>query len=365
MPRSLPVHNANMPAARAIRRLCVSRRFEAALISTLVGALLGSTLRPLHASPGPGGGRWAYIAPSSLVRRERLSSFDHLAIIGFVLEEDGTLKSPKLPPLKPSHSPEDGTTSQAVRFVPVVAFRSASAGHALLHSREARNRTLSELAGLASTFGGIQLDLEGPDRDEARMLGYFLSLIHSRLARQGGELSIALFPPNSPLPEATFHDLAYLAPHADSFVLMTYDLHRPSTDPGPVTDLAWATEAVSRALQHIRADRLWLGVPTYGYEWTRPGRHYRILTAPVLRSLLTSPGVRSHRDPSGCLYVESHVTGPDGTMVRQGWFPDGELRERFESLAVNRKLAGTALWRPEFDWDELPTRAKKRPQGGR
>lgn len=332
-------------------------RFLTALLPVFTGVELDAE---------PGGGRWAYILPSTLQHPSRTSQFDHLAITGFILEEDGRLAWPALPgapspplPERPMRTPPTG------RRIPVVAFRTTAVGHAVLHSPEARGRALAELTRLAGTFGGVHLDLEGPDRREARMLGFFLSLLHGRLRQRQQELSLAVFPPNSPLPEAAFHDLALLSPHADAFVLMTYDLHRPSTEPGPVTDLGWASQAVSRALMHVRADHLWLGVPAYGYEWARTGR-YRTLTAALVRNLLASPGILSHRDPSGCLYLEWRpAVGPDRGLLRQAWFPDRELRDGFEELARRQGLAGTALWRPEFDWLDPSTRAKKRPQGGR
>lgn len=314
----------------------------------------------------PGGGRWAYILPSTLQHSSKTSQFDRLAITGFVLEEDGSLAWPALPVGPSPHLPEPPLrTPPLTQRLPVVAFRSPAVGHTILHSPEARSRALHELTRLAAKFGRMHLDLEGPDRQDARMLGLFLSLLHGQLRPRQQELSLAVFPPNSPLPEAAFHDLALLSPHADAFVLMTYDLHRPSTEPGPVTDLDWAARAVSRALVHVRADRLWLGVPAYGYEWTRGGR-YRTLTAPLVYHLLGTPGLLSRRDPSGCLYLEWRPTvGPDRGLMRQAWFPDQELRRGFEELARRHGLAGTALWRPEFDWPQPGSRAKKRPQSGR
>jgi spore germination protein YaaH len=51
---------------------------------------------------------------------------------------------------------------------------------------------------------------------------------------------------------------------------MAYDYHRPGTSPGPVAPLAWVEANIQNTLQTVPPEKLWLGIPGYGYRWRSP-----------------------------------------------------------------------------------------------
>ena len=151
-------------------------------------------------------------------------------------------------------------------------------------------------------------------------------------------LSMALFPQiGFPAKWAGFHDYARLAPLLDEAVLMCYDLHRRGTVPGPVVSVSWAEENVRHALRHFRPEKLWLGIPAYGYAWTAGGVEVVSARSGVRKAALYD-GVRHE---SGCLYFE-HRRGKETIKT---YIADSHTRRELENLALKKKLKGTALWR--------------------
>ncbi len=154
---------------------------------------------------------------------------------------------------------------------------------ALLSNKVSRQRAVNALVQLVASypFDGVQLDVEyaGEVNDVLRAnyvsfvreLSVELDQLDSHL-----ELSVAMFA--SAASRYTFWDPAKLYPFADFLVVMAYDYHvRSSPVVGPVAPIfgrgsgRWENDVVSNMrdlLKQVPADKLVLGIPFYGYEWT-------------------------------------------------------------------------------------------------
>ena len=51
--------------------------------------------------------------------------------------------------------------------------------------------------------------------------------------------------------------------------IMTYDEHGPWGDIGPVSSLPWFKRCLDYALTVMPAHKISIGLPAYGYDWTR------------------------------------------------------------------------------------------------
>lgn len=154
---------------------------------------------------------------------------------------------------------------------------------ALVSSQAYRARAVNSLTQLVASypFDGIQLDVEyaGEVNDPLRQ-NYvtFVRELDAELAKLDSrvELSIALF--GSAASRYTFWDPGALHPYVDFLVVMAYDYHvRSSPVVGPVAPIfgrgagRWEDDVVSNMrdlLKQVPAQKLVLGIPFYGYEWT-------------------------------------------------------------------------------------------------
>jgi len=311
-------------------------------------------------------GRWAYLVPESFRAgrlERRLAGYDTLCIGVYRLDAHGGLyKRPAL-----------GTSDRALlsrlrvgrRLYPLISLRHARAGARLLRAPVFRARAVRELSDLVerTSYDGLHIDFEYLTGRHVHQFAAFLKMLKGLPVMRGRTLSIAAVPPLAGKPkESAFHDPAVLAPHIDEIVYMTYDYHLAR--PGPVTHLFWARQNIEIALRRISPDRVWLGVPAYGYEWridrrtkgpgrtgrTNNRRHAwsanrrvrkrpRVIDEPNARRLCARHGCVRHG--SGMLLLKR--------PGRIAFVMDAKMRADMTALAGRLRLRGTALWRIGFE----------------
>jgi len=110
-------------------------------------------------------------------------------------------------------------------------------------------------------YHGLSLDIENLN-DNARP--FYLTFIH--------ELYSDLHPRNLRLyvnmpVSASDQELKSVAANSDAIVLMNYDQHEDSSDPGPIASQDWFLANLSRALKSVPLNKLICAVGNYGYDW--------------------------------------------------------------------------------------------------
>lgn len=289
--------------------------------------------------------RWGYLVSGTLVLPRDAAYLERvvpgLAVLsptGPLLDRGGRLVGRDVDP---------GIAALARRHrvpvLPLVAFSSAADGHTLLATDQAVERAVRTLARYCKDGGhaGVHLDFEQLPPEDAPRFAAFLKRLRPHLA--GRRVTIALFPPvGLPRAVAGAHDLDLLAPYIDEAVLMAYDLNRPGTAPGPVTDLAWAEKNLRRVLRELPARKVWLGVPAYGYRWISSGKTEAVPAAAAQELARLWKGVRHQ---SGTLYI--HYA--DRAGVHEIYVADRETRGRLDALAARCGVRGVAAWRMGFE----------------
>lgn len=136
-----------------------------------------------------------------------------------------------------------------------------------------RDAIIRAFVDAAGPFDGLQIDFEAiPSRDRDNFAD-FLRLLKAGLGAK--TLSVAL--------PARFTEagdvLGYerLAAIADRLIIMAYDEHWATSEPGPVASLEWCSKVAAYALSKIGPERLVMGLPFYGRSWIdkRLARAYR------------------------------------------------------------------------------------------
>ena len=111
-------------------------------------------------------------------------------------------------------------------------------------------------------YRGLSLDIESlPDQDSAAYIDFIQALyaqMHARNLRLYVNVAVA----------SSDSDLKAIAASSDGIVLMNYDQHQTTSDPGPVASQNWFIANLVRVLKVVPKDRLICGVGSYGYDWT-------------------------------------------------------------------------------------------------
>jgi len=208
---------------------------------------------------------------------------------------------------------------------------------------------------------GFQLDFENIPPADKDLFTKFVSRAAVRFHQVGKLLGVAVVPRFSDgdkgrSPSGDFATGEWGAPYdyralgrvADFVVLMAYDQHGPATLPGPVAGYEWVKEALGYALPRIPRDRLILGIPLFGREWTnnRQVNGNRGLSYQEITQLLAKPKVARQWDDR---WRSPWFRYEEGSSTRTVWYEDDKsLRAKLALVAGNR-LRGFAAWRLGFE----------------
>ncbi|MGY2129987.1 glycosyl hydrolase family 18 protein [Blastococcus sp. SYSU DS0617] len=219
---------------------------------------------------------------------------------------------------------------------------------------DAHRAALVDLA-LAEEWDGIDIDYEALPPTAGPPFLDFLAALGADLDEHGLDLTVAV-------PARTGDDyagvLAYsyeqLGEVVDQVRVMTYDHSWNSSSAGPVAPLAWVSDVVDYAVERVPADKLMLGLPTYGYDWV--GERGAVLGAADAVALAEEVGAEPAWDDAAASWTFSYARDGEQHTV---WYEDARSLRAAQELAHDAGLRGVAIWQlggedPEV-WPALAT----------
>ena len=112
-----------------------------------------------------------------------------------------------------------------------------------------------------SVYRGLSLDIESiPDEDDAVYLSFIQALysqMHARNLRLYVNVAVA----------TSDSDLKTIAANSDGIILMNYDEHQTTSDPGPIASQPWFIANLVRVLKLVPKEKIICAVGSYGYDW--------------------------------------------------------------------------------------------------
>ena len=146
---------------------------------------------------------------------------------------------------------------------------SACGGRALTHfvlaegSRE-RRELIRDLLEAAKPYHGLQIDYENvPARDGEA----FLSFLRELRAGLGGKMLSVALPARTRVIKDDVYDYEKIKPIVDRILVMAYDEHWSTSEPGPIASMGWCQRVANHAVGIIGGEKLIMGLPFYGRSW--------------------------------------------------------------------------------------------------
>jgi spore germination protein YaaH len=93
----------------------------------------------------------------------------------------------------------------------------------------------------------------------------FVAQLSAALHARGKKLSVTTPYILSPSSGYWVYDWAHIGPYVDRLRVMTYDYS--TSHAGPIAPISWVTSVAAYAASAVPASKVWMGVPTYGYDW--------------------------------------------------------------------------------------------------
>lgn len=138
-----------------------------------------------------------------------------------------------------------------------------------------QNQLIMEIQQLMRRRGyaGLDVDFEYLTGDLAAAYAAFLGRLQRLLGSQGWFVWAALAPKTSPTQPGLLyegHDYAAIGAAVDAVLLMTYEWGYTAGPPMAVAPLPNVRAVLDYAITEIPPEKIFLGVPNYGYDWPLP-----------------------------------------------------------------------------------------------
>lgn len=231
-----------------------------------------------------------------------LSQLTSVMPFAYSVKSDGTLADTMRIAEEPWASFISTAKQNKVRVVPTVMWGNGTLIHKILSNTKTRIALEDSIASLVkqNNFDGIDIDFEAKQHETITYFSLFLKGLYQRMGKKWIYCTVEARMPleNRYSPGATIppdakdyaNDYVEINKYCDRVEIMAYDqgtidirLNAARTAPyAPVADPEWVEKLVTLAAQSIARNKLVIGIPTYGYEYTvtpipGDGYQYKVL----------------------------------------------------------------------------------------
>jgi peptidoglycan-N-acetylglucosamine deacetylase len=207
-----------------------------------------------------------------------------------------------------------------------------------------RERLTKELTDFATQQHqpGIVVDFEQVPKSSMEDFQHFIHDLGESLRAANLKLMIAL-------PAADWsYDYKYLAAQTDAMILMNYDFHYPTSDPGPIAAQDWFVTNIQNITKLVPPEKIVMGIANYGYDWQAKSKTApHPIAQPVTFQQAIVTAVESETDVEfDSDSLNPHYSyGDEKNNVHQVWMLDALTAYNELRVAERAGVRGTALWR--------------------
>ena len=208
----------------------------------------------------------------------------------------------------------------------------------------ARDRLVRELSDFVTQQHqpGIVVDFEQVPQSSMADFNRFIHDLGASLRSANLKLMVAL-------PAADWsYDYKYLAAQADAMILMNYDLHYPTSDPGPIASQDWFVTNIQNITKLVAPEKIVMGIANYGYDWQAKSK---AAPHPIAQPVTFQQGIVTAVESETDVEFDSDSLNPhysyedEKNNVHQVWMLDALTAYNELRAAERAGVRGTALWR--------------------
>lgn len=197
-------------------------------------------------------------------------------------------------------------------------------------------------------YRGLDIDFEYVYGEDRYQLAEFIRKFRARLNPAGYEVFAALAAKTSDDERGTLvegHDYGAVGEAADAVLLMTYEWGYRYGPPMAVAPIGNVRQVLDYAVTRMPPQKIFLGVPNYGYDWPLPYRQ----GVTAAKSISNVEAVDLAADYGAEIEYSATAQAPHfyysaGGTVHEVWFDDAKsIRAKLE-LVAEYGLRGAGYW---------------------
>ena len=209
-----------------------------------------------------------------------------------------------------------------------------------MHKAESRTLLINKLTNFVqgNGFDGITIDFENVPKTSQVDLLTFMSELHKVFAARGWRVvqSVPVGDPDWNLPR--------FAQVTDDLILMAYDQHYNSGQPGPVAAQDWFEDTIDQPMNKLDPAHTIIAIGNYGYDW-KVDKKGNTEGAEVTYQ----EAMLSARDSEASIHFDGtmnpHFAYEESGYIHKVWFLDAVTAYNQVQASKDYHPAGYALWR--------------------
>lgn len=209
------------------------------------------------------------------VLRKTLPHLTYLSIFSYEVNPDGTLRTINDMPLIQAARAANVAPLMVITNLQEGGGFSSDLARTILTNDQVQETLINNVLETlrAKNYYGLDIDFEYIYPENREDYNNFLRKITSRLRDQGYTVTTALAPKVSAEQEGILyeaHDYPVHGALADHVILMTYEWGYTYSPPMAVAPIDEVRKVLNYAVTAIPRQKIFMGIPNYGYDWTLP-----------------------------------------------------------------------------------------------
>ncbi len=199
----------------------------------------------------------------------------YLSIFSYAVNPDGSLRPIEDAPLIAAAKAQGVAPMMVITNLAEEGGFNSETASSILTSPEAQNTLLANVEAVLSEKGyyGLDIDFEYVFEGERTLYNSFLEKTANRLRPLGYHLSSAVAPKLTAGQQGrlyTAHDYRAHGEFMDRVIIMTYEWGYLYGPPMAVAPVGPVERVIEYAVTEIPPEKILMGMPNYGYDWTLP-----------------------------------------------------------------------------------------------
>lgn len=232
---------------------------------------------------------------------------------------------------------------------------SAAVAHQVLSDAQAQEKLIDEILFYVAHYGydGVEIDFEGIGSADRAYFTAFLQALKDKLTPLHLPLIVAVPAKTWDDPKNSWsggYDFAEIGSIADRVMVMAYDEHWSGGPAGPVSSLPWYEKVAAYVAKTIPKDKVYMGIPLYGYDWPTTGKARALLPVGIEKIIAQYGGTAVYDAKSATPKYE--YTDAKG-IAHVIWFEDNASIAKKIEVVQRHGFKGVGLWRLGYEKQEL------------